>query len=59
LRPWLAPVVAYVDGRWRDALVISRERRTALVAYVVDGPFGDRLRRVTFDRVRRLVDEDG
>jgi hypothetical protein len=30
-----------------------------LVAYVVDGPFGDRLRRVTFDRVRRLVDEDG
>jgi hypothetical protein len=50
-------VVAYVDGRWRDGLVISRDRRTALVAYVVDGPFGDRLRRVTFDRVRPFVDE--
>jgi hypothetical protein len=52
-------VVAYVDGRWRDGLVISRGRRTLFVAYVVDGPFGDRLRRVTFDRARRLVDEDG
>jgi hypothetical protein len=30
-----------------------------LVAYVVDGPFGDRLRRVTFDRLRRLVDDNG
>jgi hypothetical protein len=40
-------VVAYVDGRWRDALV----------AYVVDGPFGDRLRRLAFDRVRLFVDE--
>jgi hypothetical protein len=49
-------VVAYVDGRWRDGLAISRDRRTALVASVVDGPFGDRLRRVTFDRrVRRLA----
>jgi hypothetical protein len=51
-------VVAYVDGRWRAALVISRGQRTALVAYVVDGPFGDRLRRLAFDRVRRFVDED-
>jgi len=52
-------VVAYVDGWWRDALVVSRGPHTALVAYVVDGPFADRLRRVTFDRVRWLVDEDG
>lgn len=52
-------VVTYLDGRWRAGLVISRDRHTALVAYVVDGPFGDRLRRVTFDRVRRLVDDDG
>jgi hypothetical protein len=52
-------VVAYVDGRWHDGLVVSRDRGTMLVAYVVNGPFGDRLRRVTFDRVRRLVDEDG
>jgi hypothetical protein len=51
-------VVAYVDGRWRDGLVVSCDRRTALVAYVVDGPFGDRLRRLAFDRVRRFVDED-
>jgi hypothetical protein len=45
-------VVAYVAGRWRDALVVSRDQRSALVAYVVDGPFGDRLGRVTFDRLR-------
>jgi hypothetical protein len=52
-------VVAYVDGRWRDWLVVSRDRRSALVAYVVDGPFGDRLRRLTFDRLRRLVNDNG
>jgi hypothetical protein len=52
-------VVAYVDGRWRDGLVVSRDRRTALVAYVVDGPFGDRLRRLTLDRLRRLVNDNG
>jgi hypothetical protein len=51
-------IVAYVDGWWRDALVVSRGPRTALVAYVVDGPFADRLRRVTFDRMRRLRDND-
>jgi hypothetical protein len=51
-------VVAYVDGRWRDGLVVSRDRRTALVAYVVDGPFGDRLRRLAFDRVRRLAEDE-
>ena len=51
-------VVVYVDGRWRDALVVSREQRTALVAYAVEGPFGDRMRRLTFDRVRRFVDDD-
>jgi hypothetical protein len=52
-------VVAYIDGLWRDGLVVSRDRRTALVAYVVDGPFGDRLRRLTLDRLRRLVDDNG
>jgi hypothetical protein len=48
-------VVAYIDGRWRDALVVSRKQRTALVAYAVEGPFGDRLRRLMFDRLRRFV----
>jgi hypothetical protein len=52
-------VVAYVEGRWCDALAVSRGQRTALVAYAVEGPFGDRLRRLTFDRVRRFVDDDG
>jgi hypothetical protein len=35
-------VVAHVAGRWRDALVVSRDQRSALLAYVVEGPFGDR-----------------
>jgi hypothetical protein len=51
-------VVAYVAGRWRDALVVSRDQRTALVAYAVEGPFGDRLRRLTFNLVR-LPAQDG
>jgi hypothetical protein len=49
-------VVAYVAGRWRDALVVSRDQRSALIAYVGDGPFGDRLGRLTFDRVRLRTD---
>jgi hypothetical protein len=44
-------------GRWRVALVVARDQRSALVAYVADrGPFGDRLDRVRFDRVRLPTD---
>lgn len=53
-------VVAYVAGRWCDALVLSRDQRSALVAYTVEGPFGDRLRRISLDRVRLPAqDTDG
>ncbi|MGH8966477.1 MAG: hypothetical protein ACRDXB_14290, partial [Actinomycetes bacterium] len=45
-------VVAYVAGRWRTALVVSRDQRSALVSYVAEGPFGDRLSRIRLDQVR-------
>jgi hypothetical protein len=48
-------VVAYVGGRWRDAVVVSSNIGSLLVGYSRPVPFGQVQLRVTTDRVRRRL----
>lgn len=47
------PVVAYIGGRWRDAIVVRRDVGSVLVSYTRPGPFGEVLQRVAVTGVRR------
>jgi hypothetical protein len=46
-------VVAYVRGRWREAVVVRRDIGSLLVAYSRPGSFGRVQQRVTTGQVRR------
>jgi hypothetical protein len=46
-------VVAYIRGRWQDAVVARRDIGSLLLGYSRPGPFGQVQVRITTDRVRR------
>jgi hypothetical protein len=46
-------VLAYIRGRWRDAVVVRRDIGSLLVSYTRQGSFGQVQQRVATDRVRR------
>src|SRR5690606_7263081 len=46
-------VLAYIHGRWRDAVVVRRDIGSLLVAYSRPGSFGRVQQRIATDRVRR------
>ncbi|GAA5137871.1 hypothetical protein [Pseudonocardia adelaidensis] len=46
-------VVAYIRGRWRDAVVVRRDIGSLLVTYTRQGSFGQVQQRIATDRVRR------
>jgi hypothetical protein len=46
-------VVAYIRGRWQDALVARRDIGSLLLSYSRPGPFGQVQVRIATDRVRR------
>jgi hypothetical protein len=46
-------VVAYIRGRWQDAVVARRDIGSLLLSYSRPGPFGQVQVRITTDRVRR------
>jgi hypothetical protein len=48
-------VVAYIRGRWQDAVVVRRDIGSLLVSYSRSGPFGQVQTRIATDRVRRRV----
>jgi hypothetical protein len=48
-------VVAYIRGRWQDAVVVKRDIGSLLVGYSRPGPFGQVQVRIATDRVRRLT----
>lgn len=48
-------VLAYIRGRWRDAVVIRRDIGSLLVSYTRQGSFGQVQQRVATDRVRRRM----
>jgi hypothetical protein len=49
-------VLAYIRGRWRDAVVVRRDIGSLLVSYTRPGSFGRVQQRLTTDRVRRRLD---
>jgi hypothetical protein len=46
-------VVAYIRGRWQDAVVARRDIGSLLLSYSRPGPFGQVQARIATDRVRR------
>jgi hypothetical protein len=56
VRPGQA-VLAYIRGRWREAVVVRRDIGSLLVAYARPGSFGRVQQRLTTDRVRRRLGE--
>jgi hypothetical protein len=48
-------VLAYIRGRWRDAVVVRRDIGSLLVSYTRPGSFGRVQQRLTTDRVRRRL----
>ena len=50
-------VLAYIRGRWRDAVVVRRDIGSLLIAYTRPGSFGRVQQRITTDRVRRRLGE--
>jgi hypothetical protein len=48
-------VVAYIHGRWQNAVVVGRDIGSVLVSYSRPGPFGEVQQRIATDRVRRRV----
>jgi hypothetical protein len=48
-------VLAYIHGRWRDAVVVRRDIGSLLVSYSRPGSFGRVQQRLTTDRVRRRL----
>ena len=50
-------VLAYIHGRWRDAVVVRRDIGSLLVSYSRPGSFGRVQQRLTTDRVRRRLGE--
>lgn len=46
-------VLAYIRGRWREAVVVRRDIGSLLVSYSRQGSFGQVQQRVATDRVRR------
>ena len=48
-------VVAYIRGRWREAVVVRRDIGSLLVAYTRPGSFGRVLQRITTGQVRRRI----
>jgi hypothetical protein len=50
-------VLAYIHGRWRDAVVVRRDIGSLLVSYTRPGSFGRVQQRIATDRVRRRLGE--
>jgi hypothetical protein len=48
-------VLAYIHGRWRDAVVVRRDIGSLLVSYTRPGSFGRVQQRIATDRVRRRL----
>ena len=52
-------VVAYIRGRWREAVVVQRDIGSLLVGYTRPGSFGRVQQRVSTGQVRRLRGDQG
>jgi hypothetical protein len=50
-------VLAYIHGRWRDAVVVRRDIGSLLVSYTRPGSFGRVQQRIATQRVRRRLGE--
>jgi hypothetical protein len=50
-------VLAYLHGRWRDAVVVRRDIGSLLVSYTRPGSFGRVQQRIATQRVRRRLGE--
>ncbi|TWF76179.1 hypothetical protein FHX44_112067 [Pseudonocardia hierapolitana] len=50
-------VLAYIHGRWRDAVVVRRDIGSLLVSYTRPGSFGRVQQRIATERVRRRLGE--